>query len=207
MFADIIVDLSVESLDRTFQYRIPAQWEDGVQIGSRVVIPFGKGNRRMSGYIMNLTEIPAWPVEKMKDILGVEEKDIPVEGQLLSLAAWIRQKYGTTMNEALKTVLPVRKQIKSVEEHWLNFVVPQDVVQKELDRCRLRHYKAMARLLQGMLAEDGQMTTRLAAKKYGITKPVIDGMVKAGLISVTNEKRYRNPLSVPQKEDSKKASG
>lgn len=204
LFADIIVDLSVESLDRTFQYRIPAQWEDGVQIGSRVVIPFGKGNRRMSGYIMNLTEIPAWPVEKMKDILGVEEKDIPVEGQLLSLAAWIRQKYGTTMNEALKTVLPVRKQIKSVEEHWLNFVVPQDVVQKELDRCRLRHYKAKARLLQGMLAEDGQMTTRLAAKKYGITKPVIDGMVKAGLISVTNEKRYRNPLSVPQKEDSKK---
>ncbi len=204
MFADIIVDLSIEALDRTFQYKIPVEWESMVHIGSRVVIPFGRGNRRITGYVMSLTEVPAWPVEKIKDILGVEKKDIPVESQLLQLAAWIRQRYGTTMNEALKTVLPVRKQVKSVEEHWLNFVVSEELVKKELDRCRLRHYKAKARLLQGMLDEGGQMTTHLAAKKYGITKPVIDGMVKAGILSVTNEKKYRNPLSLLQEEKSRK---
>ena len=46
LFADIIVDLSVEALDRTFQYKIPEQWEPVVRIGSRVVIPFGRGNNQ-----------------------------------------------------------------------------------------------------------------------------------------------------------------
>ena len=45
MFADIIVDLSVEALDRTFQYIIPKQWEGEVFAGCCVKIPFGRGNR------------------------------------------------------------------------------------------------------------------------------------------------------------------
>lgn len=193
MFADVIVDISVEALDRTFQYRIPEDLQQQVKIGSRVKIPFGRGNREIMGFVIGMSDVAQWPVEKMKDLLTVEEKDIPVEGQLLQLAAWIRNRYGTTMNEALKTVLPIKRQVKSVEEHWLNFVVSEDAVRKELNRCLLKHYKAKARLLQGMLEEKGQMTTALAAKKYGVTKSVIDGMVKAGILTITNQKKYRNP--------------
>ena len=101
----------------------------------------------------------------MKEISEIEKKELPVESKLIQLAAWIRQRYGTTMNEALKTVLPIRRQIKSVEEHWLNFALPEDEMKKELNCCLLKHYKAKARLLQGMFAEGGQMTSKLAAKK------------------------------------------
>lgn len=204
MFADVIVDISVDALDRTFQYIIPEKFQARIRIGSRVYIPFGRGNRKVAGYVIGITETPVWSVEKMKAIENVDEKDIPVEGQLIQIAAWIRQRYGTTMNEALKTVLPIRKQIKSVEEHWLNFVVSGEAARRELDRCRLRHYRAKARLLQGMFDEGGQMTTRLAAKKYGITKSVIDGMVQAGILAVTNEKKYRNPLSVVREDGDRK---
>ena len=176
MFADIIVDLSVEALDRTFQYIIPKQWEGEVFAGCCVKIPFGRGNRLIRGYVMNITDQAAWPIERMKEISEIEKKELPVESKLIQLAAWIRQRYGTTMNEALKTVLPIRRQIKSVEEHWLNFALPEDEMKKELNRCLLKHYKAKARLLQGMFAEGGQMTSKLAAKKYKITKPVIDSL-------------------------------
>ena len=196
MFADVIVDISVEALDRTFQYRIPEQLRQQVSIGSRVKIPFGRGNRPIMGFVVGISEEAKWPPEKIKELLSLEEKDVPIEGRMLKLAAWIRNRYGTTMNEALKTVLPVRRQIKSVEEHWLNFVVSEEVAKKELDRCRLKHYKAKVRLLQGMFAENGQMTAALAAKKYGVTKPVIDGMVKAGILSVSNRKKYRNPYDL-----------
>lgn len=194
MFADVIVDLSVEALDRTFQYIIPLELEDKISLGSRVTIPFGKGNRKLAGFVVGITDTPNWPVEKMKELLSIEEKEIPVEGQLMKLAAWIRNRYGATMNEALKTVLPIKKQVKSVEEHWLNFVVSEDEIKKERDRCLLRHYKAKARLLEGMLAEGGQMTTAVARQKYGITKPVVDGFVKAGMIAVTDKRKYRNPM-------------
>lgn len=204
MFADVIVDISVEALDRTFQYRIPEKMQQQVKIGSRVKIPFGKGNRQIAGFVVGISDIPQWPIEKMKELLTIEEKDIPVEGQLLQLAEWIRNRYGATMNEALKTVLPIKRQVKSVEEHWLNFVVSEETIKKELERCRLKHYKAKERLLQGMLEEHGQMTTSLAAKKYHITKSVIDGMVKAGFLSVTNQKKYRNPFEMREKESAKK---
>lgn len=194
MFADVIVDISAEALDRTFQYRIPDELAGKIFPGSPVLIPFGRGNRQISGYVIRLSETARWPEEKMKYLLAAEEKEIPVEGQLLKLAAWIRERYGGTMNEALRTVLPIKKQIKSVEEHWLNFVVTEEVAKQELNRCRLRHYKAKARLLQGMFDEGGQMTTRLAAKKYGVTKNVVDGLVRQGILSVTDQRRYRNPL-------------
>ena len=121
MFADIIVDLSVEALDRSFQYIVPREMEDTIAVGMMAVIPFGRGNREMTGFVVGITEQAAWPVEKMKKILALKTYEIGIETQLMQLAEWIRRQYGGTMNDALKTVLPVKRQIKSVEEHWLNF--------------------------------------------------------------------------------------
>ena len=49
-YADIIVDITHEKLDRTFQYQIPPELEGRVQAGTRVKIPFGGGNRIIDGY-------------------------------------------------------------------------------------------------------------------------------------------------------------
>ncbi len=194
MFADVIVDISVEALDRTFQYRVPEEMKDRVSLGCRVKIPFGRADREISGFVIGLSNEAKWPVEKIKSLTAIDENEIPVEGQLLKLAAWIREYYGATMNEALKTVLPVKKQIKSVEEHWLTFAVSREQAERERDRCRLRHFRAKERLLAGMLEEGGEMTTRLAAKKYNVTKTVVDGLVKQGILLVTDRRRYRNPF-------------
>ena len=43
LYADIIIDISHSAIDRVFQYRIGAEWEEQVQIGSLVTVPFGKG--------------------------------------------------------------------------------------------------------------------------------------------------------------------
>ncbi len=168
--------------------------KDRVSLGCRVKIPFGRADREISGFVIGLSDEAKWPVEKIKSLTAIDENEIPVEGQLLKLAAWIREYYGATMNEALKTVLPVKKQIKSVEEHWLTFAVSREQAERERDRCRLRHFRAKERLLAGMLEEGGEMTTRLAAKKYNATKTVVDGLVKQGILLVTDRRRYRNPF-------------
>ena len=49
IYADIIVDISHEKLDRSFQYRVPKELEAEIQLGMVVTIPFGKGkNERTS---------------------------------------------------------------------------------------------------------------------------------------------------------------
>ena len=45
MYADVIVDITHEKLDKVFQYRIPDTLKDRLCIGSEVIVPFGKGDR------------------------------------------------------------------------------------------------------------------------------------------------------------------
>ncbi|WP_434311521.1 replication restart helicase PriA [Hominifimenecus sp. rT4P-3] len=110
-FANIIVDISLEKLDKTFQYKVPEEWEEVLAPGLQVVIPFG--NRTLTGYVLELTDQAEFEEAKMKEILGLSEKAVPIESQLISLAAWMKDTYGCTMNQALKTVLPAKTRVKA----------------------------------------------------------------------------------------------
>ena len=80
MYADIIVDISQEQLDKTFQYRIPPELENEVQIGVMVQIPFGRGNRLLTGYVIGIGSTPKIPAEKIKDIDSVSQSGIQAVG-------------------------------------------------------------------------------------------------------------------------------
>ena len=55
-YANIIVDISMEKLDKTFQYRIPEELKDALTVGMQVVVPFGNGTRTLTGYVVELTD-------------------------------------------------------------------------------------------------------------------------------------------------------
>ena len=75
LYADIIVDISHEKLDRTFQYRVPESLRGRLEPGACVMIPFGNGNRLIKGYVVALGETCQFAPEKIKDIAGMPEKD------------------------------------------------------------------------------------------------------------------------------------
>lgn len=67
-FANIIVDISHEKVDRTFQYKIPDALQGRVEVGTAVTIPFGMGNKRIKGYVMEITDEAEYDIEKLKSI-------------------------------------------------------------------------------------------------------------------------------------------
>ena len=109
-YADVIVDISHERLDRPFQYLIPEEFEGQVRVGSRVRIPFGRGKRLIDGYVIGLSGEPKLEEEKIRPIERPAKDGSTVEGNLIRLAEWIRETYGSTMIQALKTVLPVKRE-------------------------------------------------------------------------------------------------
>ncbi len=113
MYADIIIDISSEKLDRTFQYHVPECLEKEICAGIQVDIPFGKSDRAITGYVVELTEECKYDPDKIKDILGVHPGSITVESRLVTLAFWIKRYFGGTVNAALKTVMPVKKKVNS----------------------------------------------------------------------------------------------
>lgn len=112
-YANIIIDISHENVDRMFQYRIPETLVSRIRIGTQVSVPFGNGNRTRKGYVVDLTDKTEYDVTKIKEIAGVVSGSVAAESQLIPLAWWIKEQYGSTMNQALKTVLPVKQQVKS----------------------------------------------------------------------------------------------
>ena len=112
-YASIIIDISHEDVDRVFQYRIPPALLPQIRVGVQVCVPFGSGNRTRTGYVVEITDRPDYDKDKIKEIIGVTEKSITADARLIELAWWMKEQYGSTMNQALKTVLPVKKRVKA----------------------------------------------------------------------------------------------
>ena len=110
MYAEIIIDITNEALDRAYTYHIPEGMD--LHVGDRVTIPFGASNAEKTGYVVGLRENFDYDPSKVKDIAAVIPDAISVQEQLIHLAAWMSTEYGTTMNQCLKTVLPVRRTVR-----------------------------------------------------------------------------------------------
>ena len=76
MYADVIIDISHEKLDKTFQYIIPAKLEETLEVGMLVRVPFGRGNAMRDAYVIDITEEPSFDVAKMKCIDSISETKV-----------------------------------------------------------------------------------------------------------------------------------
>ena len=52
IYADVIIDISHEKVDRPFQYKIPEELKEKLAIGMGVFVPFGLGNTLRKGYVI-----------------------------------------------------------------------------------------------------------------------------------------------------------
>ena len=189
-YAGVIVDISLEKLDRVFDYRIPAHLEGILHPGIQVWIPFGNGNRRIKGFVVNLADTCSYEECKVKELLGVCEGAIPVEGQLIELAAWMRERYGCTMNQALKTVLPVKNRVKEQTKVLVSLNIDKTAAEEYAEKNK--RAKARIRILQ-ILLENGTLEKEKLLEEASTTGAVLKELQEAGLISLQSETIYRLP--------------
>ena len=116
-YADIIVDISHEKLDKSFQYLVPEKMKDEIQVGMVVSIPFGKGNHVRKGYVVGISDEPKVKGIQLKSVAGIENDQETTESRLIALAGWMKENYGSTMIQALKTVLPIQTSAES--KHYI----------------------------------------------------------------------------------------
>lgn len=198
-FAEVIVDISVKSLDRTFQYRIPEEWEGEAVVGAQVTIPFGRGNRCMKGFIIGLSDMPKFDIEKTKSILSVEKQGVVAESHLLSLAYWIKVHYGSTMNDAIKAVMPVRREVKERVEKTVYARISREEMEAYRGECQRKHYVAKVRLLDAFLRRENSFVEGISygevTKGENVAASVIRGLEDQGIIEVAAVRSYRDPMS------------
>lgn len=192
-YADIIIDISHEALDRVFQYRVPLSLWEEIKPGVCVIVPFGKGNREREGYVVALSEETDYDENKIKEILRVSEESVTVESHLIRVAAFLKEHYGSTMIQALKTVMPVKKRVKNREERTVILQLDREQAEKLLREWERKNYRARVRLLS-LLLEKGSVSGTEAAKESGLPLKEIKKLESQGIVALKTEISYRNPF-------------
>ncbi|RGH40749.1 primosomal protein N' [Firmicutes bacterium AM41-5BH] len=193
MFANIIVDITHEKLDKIFQYRVPSHMEGELSIGMEVLVPFGKGNRMTKGYVVDFTENCDYDLSKVKEIAEISRKGMAIEGKLVALAAWMKENYGGTMIQALKTVLPIKQKEQAKVKKKVRLLLNEEEGKTKLDFYLHKNQKARARLLAALLDEP-VLDYELINKKLNITLNVVRALEEQGVLSIESEQVYRNPI-------------
>ena len=191
-YANIIVDISHEKLDKTFQYRIPEELRESIRPGMQVYIPFG--NRKLTGYVVELTEEAEIEESRMKDIVGAVKGSVPIESQLIALAGWMKQNYGGTMNHALKTVIPVKQKSRAVEKRTVRLKLNAVEAKNQLGEYERKHSTARARLLTALM-EQSELEWSVITQKLAVTGAVIRALEEQGVVEIVREHDYRNPVA------------
>ena len=194
-YANVIIDISHEKVDRPFQYRIPDSLKEKLAVGMCVQIPFGTGNRKRKGYVIEITGKNEYPEEKIKEIDGIITDNLPAEADAIRLAAWMRQTYGSTMIAALKTVLPVKRAVKAVEKKKLRCILSAEELTSLLGECMRKHQNAKVRVLQELLTEE-ELPYELVTGKLHVSAATLNSLVNQGAITIESESSYRNPVSL-----------
>ena len=90
--------------DRAYTYLIPEPLRGAALSGVRVTVPFGKGNRRREGFVLELSQSEADPLYKPVDAVL---DDAPLmDAELLRLVRWMKARYFCTYYDAIRTILP-----------------------------------------------------------------------------------------------------
>lgn len=201
-YARIIIDISHEKVDRTFDYRIPAGLLDEVAVGSLVLIPFGKGNSMRKGYVVGIAAHADYDPDKIKEIAGIVTDGVSAESLLISLAWWLKERYGSTMNQALKTVLPVKQKVKPKEKKVLKSLLDHSQLINALEEAEKKKYKARARLFQALM-ENPVIPYEIATNQMNLSAATLKPVIEKGYVSLDCEEVYRNPVKTEAKERNK----
>ncbi|MDE6233896.1 MAG: primosomal protein N', partial [Lachnospiraceae bacterium] len=199
-YANVIVDITHEKLDKTFQYIIPDELKDSVYPGVQAEVPFGRGNRSIKCYVVEVTDTAEYDISKMKEIIRIVPDSIPIESQLIAVAAWIKENYGSTMNRALKTVIPVHRTIKEKRQEYVRLKASISETKSLMEKYHHdKRMSARVRLLEELVSKE-EISMELLTKKMGISKNVIKSLKESGIIDIRYDTIYRTPFGNPGAE-------
>lgn len=195
-FAEVIVDLSSEAVDRLFTYRIPAGM--ALTPGQRVEVPFGP--RTLEGYVIALKEECGLPSEKVKDVRRALEDYPVILPELIELAQWMKRKYHCNLVDGLRQMIPAAMRGGRVHEKTVSVVslcVSGEEVRAYIEKNR--RAKARVRVLEAL--ENGpKPLSYLNELSPGAAK----SLAEQGLVRIESDEVLRSPFrekSVPVQPD------
>lgn len=194
IYAGVIVDISHEKLDKIFQYSVPEDIASVISIGNKVNIPFGAGHR--TGYVVNLSNTPEIAPDKIRPLDGIVKSSTTIDERMIKLAYWMKTNYGSTINQALKTVIPVKEKVKQVNNRTVRLLIsPREALSLSEE---YRTSKRKQSEILKFLSDNPVCDYRKVTQQIGQVRQSLTALSDAGLIEIDTQRVFRNELEAAE---------
>ncbi len=188
LFGKIILDIKNSQVDRIFDYGIPEPLSNKIQIGVRVIVPFGIKNTQTEGYVIDISHNSDIPFEKIKLISDVLDHGIPLFSQeMIQLAKWMKKKYFCTLSQCLQTIMPSGIKTKNIWTAVVNPTLPhRNRTENEvmlLNYFQQQGGSALVANIEKVLSKENKTTLEALIKNGDIT-----------LIQETSQKEFSRKI-------------
>lgn len=197
MFARVIIDISNANVDKMFTYLIP----EGMNVlsGHRVLVPFGRNNRQIEGFVVEVTDEANTSSELKQILRTLEPYTVLLEDQL-RLSSWICKAYHCTKADSLRIMIPAKLRGCRVKEKTIRTLgISQDIDIEEVRLSMLKKDGTPRSPKQyeifDLLASSGLEFSASDINAY-ITNasPAISALLKKGIIIERGRVTFRNPF-------------
>ncbi len=181
-YAEVVVDIQSQAVDRPFHYLIPPILEPLLQPGHRVIVPFG--SRKLVGYVMGIVHDS--PVDEVKPILKILDAEPLLTREMVDLALWLAQHTYSRLVDVLRCLLPPGIHIKS--EKYVAIV--QETAAQVLEELKQRAPKQEA-VLSYLLEAGGEALWDEVLDAVECQGAVISALVEKGFVTIKH--RWTSP--------------
>jgi primosomal protein N' (replication factor Y) len=209
MIAQVIINTNAKELNKTFDYIIPEHLKNSINVGSRVIVPFGNQKQKY-GYVIGIEEVSEFA---NKEILGVEDN---VLGSFkVELASLMANRYFCNISDCIKLMLPpgtatetVKNKVKMKKLNFVYLSVDKEKIQEDIENKKLKSSKQI-RVLEFLMDweenNDNGIYTGDLEKLTDTAIATIKVLEKNGYIFLKEQEVERNPLQYKEVErDTKK---
>lgn len=191
MIAEVIINRTAKKLNRTFDYGIPKDLEDLIVIGSKVLVPFGRGEKLENAFVVGIKEQSDYEV---KDIAKLEEN---LTAKQIELARWMAKRYFCNVSDCIKLMLTpgTRGKENKVQDKKINVVYLKKDIEEidfdiEIGRIKSEKQKRIINFVkqnEGVTIPEIEMYT-------DCSRAIVNTLVKKGYLEIVEKKIERDPL-------------
>jgi len=159
LYIEVILNNKVKILNRTFDYIVPENMKDGLNIGSRVLVPFGRSTK--DAYVIGFKDKSDFECKEILEVLTTEE----ISEEKLALAKIMSKRYFCNLSECIKLMLNPKTNTKNIDNimrnRMKNIVVLAENYKEILESIKLNEgQKEIVSYLESLNENSGESITK-----------------------------------------------
>lgn len=129
MIAEVIINRTAKKLNRTFDYHVPNNLEGLIFVGSKILVPFGKGGKLEEAFVVGIKEKTNY-LKEMKEIASLEEQ---LRDEQIELAKWMAKRYFCNVSDCIKLMLTPGTRTKNKEKRTQDKTINSIYLKKDIE--------------------------------------------------------------------------